>query len=278
MFAAVWFAAIVTVFAVAVTRESRTATRIATHHLEAARAGAAADAGLVWLQAVLAAEAKGVRLPRGTASDVPNPLPAGRPVRLDGTRYGWRHEDVGVVLSAESEAGKLSLNGADPVVLGAVLARLLPRDADRIVQAILTRRSGADRQGRISWRLGDTGFERIEDLAALPGMTAEAYGALAPHVTAHGTLRTPDAMTARPDLFRLLPLDDDGRRQITAARGADQSLAAWTGKPVLLTLRARARTPDGTVGAAAALVRINPAATAPVSVIRRLPGSLAVAD
>lgn len=270
LFAAIWIALLVTVFAVGVTRESRTALRVTTYHSQETHARSAAEAGIAVMQAVLAAQAKGIAPVLEGSAPGADALPLTRPVRLDGTSYRWEFAGAELTLRAEHEAGKLALNSADPEQFRTVLARLIPREADSVLTAILSKRGGASARQQISWKLGAQGFERVSDLASQPGVTRQAFQTIRPYLTVRSTLRQPDPMLAHPDLFAILPLDADKRRQHTAERALTRPLAPWPAKPVDLMLHAEAELPDGTRASLAALVRIDPRADAPVRLIRFL--------
>ena len=278
LFAAVWIALVITIFAVGVTRESRTATSIATYHLQASRAEAAARSGLVWLQSVLAAQSRGIRLSAAGPDRSRPSIPLNRQIRLDGTEYAWAYADADVRVRVEAEAGKLALNTAEPDVLRAVLSSLVPGEAEAVLNAVLSTRRQDHRTGKIAWRLQRPGFNRVDDLIGLKGISAKTFATLAPFLTVETSLRQPDPLLAQTPLFRALPLDDDTRRQLRTERALTRSLEPWPGRPMALTLRAQASLSDGTSATAAVLVKVNPGADPPVQIIRPLPAYPAPAD
>lgn len=269
LFAAIWMVAILSVLAIGVSRESRTALSIAGNELDAARAEHAAEAGIARLRALLVASARGEALPDRAAeplSDTAPPrLPDGsRGLRLDGHRYGWRFAGVDLALSITAERGKLDLIRGDEALLAALFAHLGIGDA-REAQAVVAARR---QDGRIS-RLIDV--PRIRDLAALghiTGFTPGDIDRLAPFVTLDGGAAMPDPVTAPDRLWGLLPLADDERRLVHSLRIRPVDLSARD-LPERFTLTVHATGPGGVTVVRRAMVELDPRHSDPVRIIRR---------
>jgi len=253
LFAAIWVIAVISGLALAVTREGRVVTQIVLNERAAAETREAAKAGLVWLQAALAAQARGLSLTGATEA-----------IPLDGAPRPWAFGAATVTLQAQLEIGKLDLTGADPAVLAAVLADLAPEAAAPLTAQIIARREAA-LQGRISWRLDDAPLQRTGDLAALAAGTPALTRRLSPYLTTATEARAPDPLWAPAALFRALPLSDEERRLAVAARAERPS---WPGGARTLTITATARAARAAPVRAEALILVDPRARPAVRVIR----------
>jgi general secretion pathway protein K len=142
---------------------------------------------------------------------------------LEGTAGRWQSLPIGdgeVRYRITSEAGRVDLNRADPVVIvglireaGGVRGRRLEILTDNILDwrdpSPDTRHFGATPEeyralGLVEGRR-DGNFESVEELQQVAGITAELYQRIAPHVTVHTGLSRPVADFASTPVFAALP-------------------------------------------------------------------------
>lgn len=267
LFAAVWLIAVISILAAGVTQESRTATRIVANGAIAAHRMAAAEAGLAWLQAALAVQARGVTVPRD--GGVQGTL------ALDGTPARWEFAGTAVDLQARLEIGKIDIRTARPEILRHVLTQLAGRDGAALADKILALRRIGPGDGSVSWRIDHHELASVEDLRALPRMTPERFADLAPLLTVRTQAAAPDLVWAPQRLFRAMLLSDDERAVLSAARA---TRAAWPGGARLVRLTATARGPGAPAYRSSALVLIDPRGNPGVTLIQEWMAAAVVAN
>ena len=278
LFAAVWLALIISVLALGTTRETRAVANIAANEVEAAKARLAAESGVAWMALALAAEARGLSLPRDGASlrygSVPQngvpvtavPLNATSSLRLDDRPYAWAVGETRVYISAQAEAGRYDLNTGDPALLVPLILRAGATNPQAVATDILVARARDGRTRGLSWRLAPQEFERVSDLAKLGSISSPLYQRLAPLVTTTSERTDPDPLTAPDEIFRSLPLDERERETIAAARVG--TAPPWRPQDSeAVTITARAEGGEGAVASVSALVLIDPNGTRPVSLL-----------
>ena len=283
LFAAVWLALIISVLALGTTRETRAVANIAVNELEAAKARLAAESGVTWMALALAAEARGLRLPRDGASAVrygsvrrngvfvtAASLNAASGLRLDDRPYVWAVGESRVYLSAQTEAGRYDLNRGDPALLIPLLLRAGAANPQAVATEIFVARARDGRTRGLSWRLAPKEFERVSDLAKLASISNPLYERLAPLVTTSSGRADPDPLTAPDEIFRILPLDERERETMAAARVG--MAPPWRPEESeAVTITARAEGGEGAVASVSALVLIDPNGARPVSLLSWAP-------
>ncbi len=269
LFTAVWLTLAISVLAIGVARESRTAVAITANEIAAARAAQAAEAGLARLMLTVLAEAEGLPLPvdaeeRAYARGAE---PIGRgPFPLDGRPVAWARADAVVILRAEAERGKYDLNAGRPALLARILAAAGAPEPARLAEAMLDRRR-RDLSLGVSWRLDDREIASLDDVARLPGVDRALRDRLAPLVTVWSDRVDPDPATAPAALYAVLPLSEAARTLAEEARAARRY--ETDGDAEMYTLRVRARLADGTAAEASALVEIDPGGAPPLRIVAR---------
>lgn len=189
-----WALVLLSVLAATVTRESRTQARLARNALDATIAEAAADAAVY----------------RAIAGIVPS---RGRkPLRVDGSVYGWSFNGAEARISIEDEGGKIDLNAATPELLENLFtaAGLPPDQSVNLAAAVvdwrdkddLTSLGGAEApeysRAGLSPGPKNAPFEAVEELASVIGMTGSLYESLHNAVTVYSRRPIPEQLLAPP--------------------------------------------------------------------------------
>lgn len=184
LLAVVWTLTLLAVIAVVLTSETRVEARIASNLANAAKAGAAADAGI---------EVAIYRLLRKRANQ------GGVSVPTNGTSYDWAFGDCVVQISVQDEVGKLNMNWAPPNILTAVfefvgvdqgvavaLADAVAdyRDADSLRRIQGAEADEYDAAG-VPWRPKNGPFQAVDELQRVLGITPEIYSTVKPMFTTH---------------------------------------------------------------------------------------------
>ncbi len=283
LFAAVWLALIISVLALGTTRETRAVANIAANEVEAAKARLAAESGVTWMALVLAAEARGLGLPRDRASRARYGTPRrnGMPLaalplntvsglRLDDRPYAWSIAGTSVYLSAQTEVGKYDLNRGDPALLMPLLIRAGAANPQAVATDIFLARARDGRTRGLSWRLDPREFERVSDLAKLGGISDTLYERLAPLVTTTSERAEPDPLTAPAMIFDILPLDEQERETFAAARAG--TAPPWRpSEAEAVTITALTESGEGAAASVSALVLIDPNGARPVTLLSWAP-------
>lgn len=193
-----WILALVSVLVITFTGDARTDLRIARNQYENARARALADAGVsVAILGLL------------------DPSPEAR-WRAAGEEHGIAYGDGSIRVSAQDEAGKISLNDA-PAEMFAGLFQTLgepPGDSAELAAAIAQWR---DRR-RSEWAAASDPsaagagyaqasepFQALEELRLVPGVTNAVFERVSPYLTVYGYGAQVDALTAPVQVLRSLP-------------------------------------------------------------------------
>ncbi len=253
----IWIMALLSVVALAITRDARTGARLARNLVASAQAQALADGGVWWALARME-----------------DPKPEAH-LRTDGTPYRTALGGAPIAVSVEDEGGKIDLNQGDPELL-AGLFRALGYDgraADGMAAAIAAFRE--DWQDRFA-RHGasalpgtpaaasdhEVPFDTLEDLRRVPAIYPERYRRIAPFLTVNSGSSRVNPRTARREVLLALPGIEPGSvDEFLAARragggeagpgsGASTLAAAarylvWSA-PQIVTIRSLARLADGT--------------------------------
>jgi general secretion pathway protein K len=222
-----WAIGVLALISVVVTTTTRTEINRTRNLLESAKAEALADAGIYRAIAEL--------------------LEAdwSQPPLTDGTAYRWPFGDSEIVLSIQSEAGKIDLNAASDQLLRGLFisAEVEPEQAKRLVDAVrdfgdgnhARRDLGAEDDdyhtaGMINGAK-DARFENVSELQQVMGMTPELFERVAPVMTVYSGAKNIDRETApRMALLALAgatPERVDAMLASRATDSADHALSAF---------------------------------------------------
>ena len=140
----------------------------------------------------------------------------------DGRDYRWRFADAGITVKIVDESGKVDLNQADAVLLGALFeAAGTERDlAAQVAGAILDWRDpdpltqpagGAEdpdyaSAGRV-YGAKDASFESVAEVEQVLGMTPGLYARVAPYLTVYSGRAQPDTTFAPGMVLQAMGLD-----------------------------------------------------------------------
>jgi general secretion pathway protein K len=196
-----WTIGILALISAVVTTTVRTEVNRSRNLLESAKAEALADAGIY----------------RGIA-ELSNADLAHRP-RVDGTSYSWTFQGVQVLLSIQSEAGKIDLNAASDQLLGGLLTSVgvEPDEAKRLIDAIrdfgdrdkARRDLGAEdddyRIAGLANGAKDSRFQNVSELQQVLGVTSKLYNSIAPVLTVYSGAKTIDTDVAPRMALLALP-------------------------------------------------------------------------
>ncbi len=187
-----WAIGILALISAVVTTTTRSEVNRTRNLLESAKAEALADAGVYRAIAELL-EADWSRRPL-----------------TDGTAYRWPFGDSEIVLSIQSEAGKIDLNRASDQLLRGLFisAGVEPEPARQLVDAVrdfgdgnhVRRDLGAEDDdyhaaGMVNGAK-DARFENVSELQQVMGMTPELYDRVAPVITVYSGAKNIDRETA----------------------------------------------------------------------------------
>lgn len=196
-----WAIGVLALISAVVTTTTRTEVNRSRNLLEGAKAEALADAGIYRAIAELA----NAELAKGP--------------RVDGTAYGWTFHGVQVLLSIQSEAGKIDLNSASDQLLGGLFISVgvEPEQAKQLVDAIrdfsdrdtLRRTLGAEdddyRMAGMAGGAKDGRFQNASELRQVMGVTPALYDSIAPVVTVYSGAKTIDPDVAPRMALLALP-------------------------------------------------------------------------
>lgn len=267
----------ISALALATTRETRTVVRVAANEVAAARAGAAAEAGIERLLLVMASQSRDLSPAFSTESisALGGAIEAGasrlddrKPTPIDGRPLLWRFGDANVLLLVQAERGKFDLNKGDPRILVRLLDSIGATDSETLADMILAPRKKSGLARGVSWRLSDHPFNSVDDLAATPDLDADVFRALAPLVTTHSGRVEPDPVAAPEPLWRALPMTDDQRVLSRQNRSDPPSSFDVLGAEAF-TVVAESRMPDGTWAGVYALAVVDALGGEPVRIIER---------
>jgi general secretion pathway protein K len=260
-----WMLLLMSLLAAAFVATTRSDLAIARNDVESARARALADAGVS--RAVLA---------------LAEPNPTLR-WRVDGTSYRWAFGGGTVAISIFSEGGKIDLNAAPYEVLESLFRHVgAGAAAAGLAQAVLDRRQAqpmsqpADNDGA-TIDPGQPAFASIEDLGALPNMTAPLLHAVQPLVTVYAHVPSVDPNAASREVLLALPGADVGEIDAFLGARAQQAQGGTVPAPPpasiarylapaaasAVTIRVTATTDTGAVFVREALVQMRDAQGTP---------------
>jgi general secretion pathway protein K len=191
-----WVLALISILVITFTGDARTELRIARNQYETARARALADAGVSF--AILG---------------LLDPSPEAQ-WRAAGEAHDMTFGDGSIRVSAQDEAGKISLNNA-PAEMFAALFRTLgetPAASEGLAAAIAQWR---DRR-RSEWEARPAAagsanaqapepFLAIEELRRVPGVTSAFYERVSPYLTVYADSAQVDPLTAPAEVLLSLP-------------------------------------------------------------------------
>ncbi len=191
----------------------------------------------------------------------------------DGRDYAWRFHDAALTLHIVDETGKVDLNVAQPPLLAALLqaAGAEADMAEQLAGAIadwrdtddLGQPSGAAEDPQyaaagLPYGAKDAPFEDIGELQQVLGMTPALYAAVAPHVTVHSGLPSPDPRFAGALVLQAMGLDPqpvlEQRTQMSGITPPPDLLGAGTGT---YSIDSHARLADGREAVLRAVVRVG---------------------
>ena len=193
-----WILALVSVLVITFTGDARTELRIARNQYETARARALADAGVsVAILGLL------------------DPSPEAR-WRAAGEEHEIAYGDGAIRVSAQDEAGKISLNDA-PAEMFARLFQTLGESAGESIGLAAAIVQWRDRR-RSEWTAASNPaaagaggaqapepFLALEELRLVPGVTNAVFERVSPYLTVYADGAQVDPLTAPVEVLRSLP-------------------------------------------------------------------------
>jgi general secretion pathway protein K len=209
-----WTIGILALISAVVTTTVRTEVNRSRNLLESAKAEALADAGIY-----------------RAIAELSNTDLAHRP-RVDGTSYSWAFQGVQVLLSIQSETGKIDLNAASDQLLGGLFISVgvEPDEAKRLIDAIrdfsdrdnARRALGAEdddyRMAGLVSGAKDSRFQNISELQQVLGVTSKLYNGIAPVLTVYSGAKTIDTDVAPRMALLALPAATTERVDTILAR------------------------------------------------------------
>jgi general secretion pathway protein K len=182
-----WVMALLAVMVVGFASDARTELKLARNQADAAEARAIADTGVsLALLNVLDNNEE-------TAW------------RVDGATHSLAYGGGAIRVSVQDEGGKIDLNLAPPSLLAGLFRTLRIADAEPLAAAIQEwrRQHGGDPADGPVARTGP--FLALEQLRAVPGVTAAAYTRAAPFLTVYTRRDRIDPLTAPAEVLLSLP-------------------------------------------------------------------------
>ncbi|RPD84513.1 type II secretion system protein GspK [Luteimonas sp. 100069] len=188
----------------------------------------------------------------------------------DGRPYTWRFHDVDVTLWIVDETGKVDLNAADASLITALLQATgaEPDVAQQVSGAIVDWRDGDDlvqvtggaeaadyRSAGRPYGAKNAPFESVAEVEQVLGMTPALFEAIAPYLTIHSRLPTPDPQFAAAPVLQAMGVDADPILAGRAAVGAQLVGALLGGGSGTYSIQSQARLPEGRTARLRAVVR-----------------------
>ncbi len=265
-----WMLLLMSLLAAAFVATTRSDLAIARNDVESARARAIADAGITRAALALGDSDPALRW------------------RVDGTPYRWAFGGGTVTITIVGEGGKIDLNAAPSEVIESLFRHAGAGDAAAgLAQAVLDRRQASPAlqqagDDRATVDPGEPPFASIDDLGALPGMTAPLLHAMLPLVTVYTRAPTIDPNAAPREVLLSLPNADPAEIDAFLAARAQQaeggavpapppaSIAQYLATAAIsaVTIRAAATTDTGAVFVREALVQMRNMQGTPYTVRR----------
>ncbi len=271
-----WCAALASILAAGFSFSLRTEARLAAGVVDRARAGAAAEAGVRRLMAVLA---------------------AGERRKVEPVAASMTFAGLTVQVALAPENSRVDLNAAPAPLLESLVAHVastldIDAPAKDIAEAILdwrdtdsvARPAGAEaaeyEAAGLAARPRNSAFLSVSELTRVKGVAPRLYQALEPLVTVYAWSPQVDPMSAPRDVLLALPevtaadvdaflaartADPGDRRAVTALAGAQRYLARGSGTVFAIT--ARATTASGVTAVRRAVVKLSGSVQRPVSVL-----------
>jgi general secretion pathway protein K len=217
-----WMLVFMTLMAGGYSATTRTETRVAAAHLQAAQARAVAEAGVWHAIYDLAQPGEGAAVPvDGTA----------RTVAFGPGRFTIRIQD---------EAGKADLNTARPEILEGLLeaAGVAAEERASLLDAILdwrdadhdVRSSGAEdasyRAAGLEYGAKDGPFNSVDELLRVMGMTEEIYLMLQPSLSVHSRQSGINRAVASGTVLRSAGVDEERMGEHFSLRGGNRGAPA----------------------------------------------------
>ena len=271
-----WAAVLLTVIASTFIIERRTDALVVGNSAAAARAEAAAEAGVH----------------RAMYEMYRNDTSADR-WRADGTPRTWAFEGIPVYIELRDESAKIDINTASEALLRGLLVSsgLEDDEAQRLLDAILDwrdpdtlkRPSGAEepdyREAGLAYKPANAPFQAIEELQLVLGMRPELFRRLAPSITVFSRqpginpqLATREVLMAIPGVTAELVDQYIADREAARAQGLPlptfpQAGGLASGTTMVLNVLAEARLEDGTVFVREAVALMRPVPRKPVTFV-----------
>lgn len=169
----------------------------------------------------------------------------------DGRAYRFEFDGIPVEVSVRDESGKIDLNLAPHALLARLLEQLGEpakpaarmagaildwRDVDALVQPAGGAEDADYRAAGLAWGAKDAPFETVAEVEQVLGMRPSLYAAVAPHLTVHAFVETPDPRFADAIVLAALgvepPVAPDPRAAPAVGSGT-------------YSIHSRARLPEG---------------------------------
>lgn len=190
----------------------------------------------------------------------------------DGRSYQWDYAGVPIEITLLAESGKVDLNQADAVLLGALFEQggADRAQAQRLAAAIMDWRDSDDllqpagaeapqyQAAGLPYGPANGYFQSIDELRRVLGMTPVLFDAVAPWLTLWGQRSLPEVLYAPDPVLRAMGQDPalvQAQRQAAAASGDPAPLASGTDT---FSIRSRAQLGDGRVVSVDAVLRVGP--------------------
>ena len=270
-----WASVILAVIAASFMLERRTEVMVVRNSVSAARAEAAADAGV---------HRALHDLYRQNVPDV---------WKRDGTPHEWTFDDIPVRIEIRDESAKIDINTASDVLLRGLLVSAGLRDDEAVALLdaildwrdadILKRVNGAEEAdyaaAGLTYKPANAPFQAIEELQLVLGMRPDLYRRLAPSLTVFSrlpginpTIASREVLLALPNVTPELVDEYIARREEARAQGAaipafPQAGALASAAAMVATVRSEARLDDGTVFAREAVALLRPVPRRPVTFV-----------
>jgi general secretion pathway protein K len=227
-----WMLVILTVIALAFSRQVRTEIQLTANYQNQAKAEALAEAG-VWRAVMMLSQRSAAAL-------------SGEVIYLDGRLYPLASDVGDLKVSLQSSQGLIDLNRAPEELINSVVQKVAEsiEQAETVTAALfdwrdeddLRRLGGAERSDYLADNLGygptNGPLISVAELARVYGMTTKMYRALRPYVTVISGNARIDVTTAPSFVLSALPgMSESLKSSILAARLVDAAAVDLTTLP-----------------------------------------------